>query len=1026
MNTTKESAADAAAVTTKMAAKIAAEQVAAEQAQAKQKNVSSPRVLFFMSAALLGAAVMMLCSRDSLWYTPFFARFFVDRYGRLSPRLLSRDAIMRTEAAPRSRLCSKPLPWIKRTESNTASGAVEVAKSAASCASNALNDQQRWLRNNGKPDDEQYQMYDNGGRNEFTDAEAFETTFSGDLRNSKIDGVLKKMHSSYAVAKSAFIGGLLVLSFSPGAATALPSPPPVFALLFMMFGLSDAQQCQMNPFTDEGYPSYFSLDRTQEGLSSKSLETEFCNYDTENDFATTAQMITRCKQFCPEASIPALIGSATFGLSFKQATKTVSKLMDPDVTDVLKDFNRTEFRQCLADRNAFHAIKQSGANFVGQLDEFDASVLLYRNSIRDTITEATLALDSRETRDRIQYATGDEETIQVIIDVYNDAIDLKSSASLREMEDKLTALSDSASSLQTNLAVQVESAESFVSQCASKLWPPSDGQALLDVCTRKGSKCINVAYAQHVSCGCLVNLAADVGVEVQASTVLGGRPSEKSVGTTVSIDICASGKQQASPYVASCFARMGTSTVIAERETELANEYGSFYCSAVGSRQLHELTVDPAELPAEPAPPAERRGLEETCQANPFVNEGYPSYLSLERDTGGLAGVDYCSFDQETRFKTTAQMITRCENFCPANSIPALVGSATFGLSFKQAAETVAKLTNPNITNALKSFSRDEYTGCLDDRNAFHTIKAYGAAFIKQLYEFDAAVLVYRSATLDTIQRTTSELDSQATRYAIQSATGDAKKIQVIVDLYDRVIASNEAGAQQEMARKLEELKRATIEFKKNLSTELIKAQRFVTSCSTKFWPPPSGKALLDICTITGTKCVNIDEAQHATCGCLVNLATDVGVQSITNATIDVGRRLQSTTISIDMCAEARRSASMYVQDVSARLVSAGHTNLINENVATMRAQYGPDYCSPFRLPSPSPLPSPSMPPTPSPPPSPPSMPVVASDSSSDLHPGIIAGIVIGAFVGVICIIFCVVAALQEAKILDYRTNALQ
>ena len=38
MNTTKEPAADAAAVTTKMAAKIAAKQGAAEQAEAKQKT----------------------------------------------------------------------------------------------------------------------------------------------------------------------------------------------------------------------------------------------------------------------------------------------------------------------------------------------------------------------------------------------------------------------------------------------------------------------------------------------------------------------------------------------------------------------------------------------------------------------------------------------------------------------------------------------------------------------------------------------------------------------------------------------------------------------------------------------------------------------------------------------------------------------------------------------------------------------------------------------------------------------------
>ena len=60
----------------------------------------------------------------------------------------------------------------------------------------------------------------------------------GDVQSSQTDGNLNKVHSSYtAASKWDFIGGLLVLSLLP-----IPSPPPVFALLVMMFGLTDAAQ----------------------------------------------------------------------------------------------------------------------------------------------------------------------------------------------------------------------------------------------------------------------------------------------------------------------------------------------------------------------------------------------------------------------------------------------------------------------------------------------------------------------------------------------------------------------------------------------------------------------------------------------------------------------------------------------------------------------------------------------------------------------------------------------------------------
>ena len=76
----------------------------------------------------------------------------------------------------------------------------------------------------------------------------------------------------------------------------------------------------------------------------------------------------------------------------------------------------------------------------------------------------------------------------------------------------------------------------------------------------------------------------------------------------------------------------------------------------------------------------------------------------------------------------------------------------------------MAKLTDSSIPNALKKFQRDEYDRCLNDRNAFHAIMLHGAAFTAKLTEFEAAVLIYRAATLDAIQRVSIELDSDATR----------------------------------------------------------------------------------------------------------------------------------------------------------------------------------------------------------------------------------------------------------------------
>eukprot|EP01047_Picozoa_sp_COSAG01_P041189 COSAG01_NODE_3520_length_5979_cov_3.900170_1_plen_822_part_00 len=742
----------------------------------------------------------------------------------------------------------------------------------------------------------------------------------------------------------------------------------IFAAVGVRFTHSQAPcMCDANPFATAGYPRYFGLVREPSITCAPGHVhgVNYCNYRDENSFPASAEMSRRCQEFCGHSSIPVVVGSPNFGLSFRQAVSTLSGLADDRTADNFMNFNRTALRQCLEKRNSFRAIKQDSTEFVRLLKEFDVTVLAYQESVRSSLANIATALDSQATRDAIQAATGSAQKAAVISRLYTGI--LLNQGLEREIASKLSELNNETSQLHLSLHAQLSDANAFLSHCTSKLWPPTDGQLLLDMCTRSGTKCFNQRHAEHVSCGCLNDLAVDAGTGIaDTSNVLpdAGHTGRRLLQSTAAFDVCAEASQRSSSYASTVLSnlqsRTQSNTLFRERRDQLVAQYSDFFCPSswvdvnTGRRQL---IVERATGPLIQRTPRRRQQQQQGCAVDPFGDHGYHSFLKLEKNLGARGQVEYCNYGQEIDFASTASMVERCERFCPADSIPVVIGSETFGLNFTSAAKVLGNLMGAGLEDGLQNFTTAQYKQCLSDRNAFHSIKTYGAAMIQKLYEFDAAVLNYRSATMTGIASVMEVIDSQATQDAIQAATGDAAKIRVIVGVYNQIMHSYQwTGAKNEMSQKLLGIKESVTQLKHQLDTEMSKAIRFSRTCTKRFFPPSTGKAMLDICTRTGTKCIDVAEAEHVSCGCLINLAVGVGRFHSVGDGGGGGISLSPPRPSIDVCAEARSQSNAYRQSMQRHLTQAGHYDLVTNVVDELQRRYGNFFCSPFLPLPPDPL----------------------------------------------------------------------
>jgi len=221
-------------------------------------------------------------------------------------------------------------------------------------------------------------------------------------------------------------------------------------------------------------------------------------------------------------------------------------------------------------------------------------------------------------------------------------------------------------------------------------------------------------------------------------------------------------------------------------------------------------------------------------------------------------------------------MVDRCTHFCPLHSIPILMGSTTFGVNFDYSAQIISALMGTD----LKYFSKAELDTCVTQRDAFSRIQESFSDVLTQFIKFNSAVLRYRSHIMVAVTNSTTQLDSSKTGDDIQHATGSREKINVITELYSRIIKSEVMVRERTiLSTMLTETEQAIVSFDSEFDSQMKLVTSFVTNCSDKRFPPINEKVMLDMCTISGTYCIDkpTDGVEHVTCGCLVNLAVNLG-----------------------------------------------------------------------------------------------------------------------------------------------------
>jgi hypothetical protein len=410
---------------------------------------------------------------------------------------------------------------------------------------------------------------------------------------------------------------------------------------------------------------------------------------------------------------------------------------------------------------------------------------------------------------------------------------------------------------------------------------------------------------------------------------------------TSTIDICASALQQIDTFVQEAkqnLATQGGSDLLEDEEKRLKQKYGASYCSA--SEEFSRRQPEARQLTEASAYDARRDTTHPACEPNPFSTHEFPSFFSVHRvNADALDGVGQCfdSFTGQGPFKEMSSMVDTCQKFCNPNdqvitTIPILIGSPTFGLDFGMNTRILGQITNPQSSDGLKSFNSTKYSTCLKQRDAFLEIQHSLTAFVSSMLEFDAARLKYQSSILEAVEQATTTLQSQDTAEQIQQATGDHDKEDVMVNLYQYIIMSKIYAGSDDLKLKLRQTQEATSTLRQRLSGEMDDFNQFVTDCTSNFWPTPQ---LYDMCFLDGTPCLDYKASKHVTCGCVVNLASQVGINQTDNELTDI-------------CAEARQNASSYIGKVVESLDKSHHSDLISTQEADMKERYHSDYCSPF------------------------------------------------------------------------------
>ena len=291
-----------------------------------------------------------------------------------------------------------------------------------------------------------------------------------------------------------------------------------------------------------------------------------------------------CEQFCAEGgyvSTAVLIGDLTFGLGLDAATAVC---LDPHLLGQV--YNETLWEQCRRIGGSIGRIKTAVAGFLKEEHAFAYNVLQYQTALREISAEIAAKLKEEDVIREI-FNTPRVKKPDVIKRLYREVFDRKP---LKTMLQRSTLhLKEAAINMHRITLANIADFQFFVDRCTTR-FPKIEGGFLLDQCTVTGGPCIEQAQAEHVSCCCTVNPAANIIYSQPPAEAPVPSPAPAPARRRLAADphgdvhdICASAYKESAERIALLKEDMrsrGAQDLYVAFERGLVEKYGRFYVGA--------------------------------------------------------------------------------------------------------------------------------------------------------------------------------------------------------------------------------------------------------------------------------------------------------------------------------------------------------------------------------------------------------------------------------------------------------------
>uniref|UniRef100_A0A061SIA2 Uncharacterized protein n=1 Tax=Tetraselmis sp. GSL018 TaxID=582737 RepID=A0A061SIA2_9CHLO len=289
--------------------------------------------------------------------------------------------------------------------------------------------------------------------------------------------------------------------------------------------------------------------------------------------------------------------------------------------------------------------------------------------------------------------------------------------------------------------------------------------------------------------------------------------------------------------------------------------------------------------------------------------------------------------------------IEPCEQFCESSgyvgNVPIVVGGS-WGANLEQAASVCLS------EDLLRSeYSKEQQEFCFSD-NSIELMEKATSQFISDLRVFKYDILAYKGDILQKSHRIAQELNNPDNVMSIDESPNPSRlnSLREAYSDFPRDDAEGEMG-EIRLRASIESLRKSAKNLNSVLSVQASRFENFLTTCDRFF--PRENRFLLDMCTVSGSKCIEDSQSEHVSCCCLQNpmLNLEHRKEAVMDAkSLQHSRQLELESTAVDVCSEAAQQSDEKVREVKTYLDKIGRSDVHRDYESRLRDKYNNFYSS--------------------------------------------------------------------------------